>query len=63
MGSVYLDKAGAIKRTKRAHFVITERGKKLLAECPKEINNGILRQFPEFVAFFAPKASGQNEPA
>ena len=59
----YLDKAGAIKRTKRAHFVITERGKKLLAENPKQINVTILRQFPEFLAFQAPKVSGKSEPA
>jgi restriction system protein len=59
----YLDKAGAIKRTRRAHFLITERGRKLLAENPKEISVAILRQFPEFVAFVASKASGQNEPA
>jgi restriction system protein len=58
----YFEKAGAIKRTKRAHIVITERGKKLLAENPKQINVAILRQFPEFVAFLAPKASGQDEP-
>src|SRR5271169_5820112 len=43
----YLDKAGAIKRTRRAHFVTTERGKKLLAENPKEISVAILRQFHE----------------
>jgi restriction system protein len=59
----YLDKAGAIKRTRRAHFVITERGKKLLAENPNEISVAILRQFAEFVAFITPKASGHDEPA
>ena len=31
----YLDKAGAIKKTRRSHFVITDRGKKLLAENPQ----------------------------
>src|SRR5690242_13412475 len=46
----YLDKAGAIKKTRRSHFVITERGKKLLTENPERINVNILRQFPEFVA-------------
>src|SRR5471030_1966850 len=30
----YLDKSGAIKKTRRSHFIITERGKKLLAENP-----------------------------
>ena len=57
----YLDKAGALRRTRRAHFVITDRGKKLLAEHPDYINVKILRQFPEFVAFHAPKATGEND--
>jgi restriction system protein len=51
----YLDKAGAIKRTRRSHFEITERGRKLLADNPKKINVQILRQFPEFVTFQTPK--------
>jgi restriction system protein len=59
----YLTKAGALKRTKHAHFAITERGKKLLAENPKEIGVVILRQFAEFLAFLAPKVAGKDEPA
>jgi restriction system protein len=39
----YLDKAGAIKRTRRAHFEITERGKKLLAQYPSKIDNSVLK--------------------
>ena len=58
----YLDKAGAIKKTRRSHFVITERGKKLLAENPERINVNILRQFPEFVSFQTPKATDKEEP-
>ena len=57
----YLDKAGALKRTRRAHFVITDRGKKLRAANPDYINVKVLRQFPEFVAFHAPKATGEND--
>lgn len=56
----YLAKAGAIKKTKRSHFMITERGEKLLAENPTQINAATLRQFPEFLAFQRPKPS-QNE--
>jgi restriction system protein len=41
----YLGTAGALKRTKHAHFAITERGKKLLAENPIQISFAILRQF------------------
>jgi restriction system protein len=59
----YLTKAGALERTKHAHFAITELGKKLLVENPKEINVAILRQFPEFLAFLAPKVAGKDEPA
>lgn len=47
----YLDKAGALTRTRRSHFVITERGKKLLADHPARIEARTLRQFPEFLAF------------
>jgi restriction system protein len=53
----YLDKAGAIRRTRRAHFEITNRGKQLLAKYPDRIDNGVLRQFPEFIAFITPKVS------
>jgi restriction system protein len=50
----YLDKAGALKRTRRSHFVVTERGQQLLKQYPDRIDTGILRQFPEFVAFQTP---------
>ena len=53
----YLDKAGALKRTRRSHFVVTERGKELLAKYPTRIDGSVLRQFPEFVAFQTPKSS------
>jgi restriction system protein len=53
----YLDKAGAIKKTRRSHFVITDRGRRLLADNPDRISVPILRQFAEFVAFQKPKAS------
>lgn len=58
----YLEKAGAIKKTKRSHFIITDRGQKLLAENPTSISAAVLRQFPEFLAFQRPKPS-QNEEA
>lgn len=57
----YLDKAGAIKWTRRSHFEITERGSKLLAENPTRINAQVLKQFPEFIAFQAPKPSAGVE--
>ena len=57
----YLDKAGAIKRTRRSHFQITDRGKQLLAENPTKIDAKVLKQFPEFVAFKSPKIGCDTE--
>jgi restriction system protein len=47
----YLTKAGLLKATKRAHFVITERGIQALQDTKAVINNDYLKQFDEFVAF------------
>jgi restriction system protein len=47
----YLDKAGALRRTRRSHFVVTERGKELLKKHPDRIDGHILQQFPEFLEF------------
>ena len=57
----YLDKAGAIKRTRRSHFVITDRGKQLLTDNPIRIDVRVLKKFPEFVAFQSPKLAGKLE--
>ncbi|MBL0268066.1 MAG: restriction endonuclease [Chitinophagaceae bacterium] len=47
----YMNKAGLLDSTKRAHFRITERGLQLLNEQPKEISSEILFRYPEFVEF------------
>jgi restriction system protein len=47
----YLTKAGLLKVTKRAHFVITERGTKALLDTDAVIDNKYLKKFDEFVAF------------
>jgi restriction system protein len=47
----YLIQAGLLEATKRAHFKITDRGKKSLAENPSRIDVGYLSQFPEFLQF------------
>lgn len=57
----YLDKAGAIKRTRRSHFEITERGKQLLQENPTRIDVRVLKQFPEFIAFQTPRGGDEVE--
>jgi restriction system protein len=56
----YLAKAGAIKRTKRSHFAITERGLKLLSDYPDKIDTSVLKQFPEFLGFFSPAVEDTN---
>jgi restriction system protein len=56
----YLDKSGALKRTRRSHFVVTDRGQQLLKQYPDRIDSRILRQFPEFVAFQNPEAKADE---
>ena len=47
----YLGKAGLIQLTRRGHFVISERGRAVLASPPPQINIKFLETFPEFKAF------------
>lgn len=47
----YLQRAGVLKPTRRAHFQITERGKQVLSEHPSRIDIEYLERFPEFVEF------------
>lgn len=56
----YLAKAGAIKRSRRGHFHITERGLELLKDNPKRIDIKTLKKFPEFVVFQAPKPKADS---
>ncbi len=44
----YLGKAGLVELTRRAHFQITDRGRKLLVRPPERIDIKFLSQFPEF---------------
>ncbi|UVO32263.1 restriction endonuclease [Bradyrhizobium arachidis] len=58
----YLDKAGALKRTRRSHFVVTDRGRELLKQNPDRVDARTLRQFAEFLAFQTPRVeSGEAE--
>lgn len=47
----YLKQAGLINSPRRAHFVITERGKAVLAENPPRIDVNYLTRFSEFKEF------------
>ena len=44
-------KAGLLRRPRRGHYQITERGKEVLASNPREINVKFLDRFQEFVEF------------
>jgi restriction system protein len=47
----YLKKAGLLSSPRRGYFKITDRGREILKENPKEINQKYLERFPEFVEF------------
>ena len=47
----YLTKAGLLEVTRRAHFIITERGSTALKDKQAVIDNKYLKQFDEFIAF------------
>lgn len=47
----YMVKAGLLQRTKRGHFTATERGRAVLSQNPKRIDNKVLYQFQEFRDF------------
>jgi restriction system protein len=47
----YLVKAGLLQPTKRGYFTITDRGRAVLAQNPRRIDNSFLDQFEEFRKF------------
>jgi len=47
----YLAKAGLLEATRRGHFVMTDRGREVLASRPDELSGKYLERFPEFVEF------------
>jgi restriction system protein len=49
--SIYLQRAGLLRRPKRGCYQITERGHEVLNENPQKININFLDKFPEFVEF------------
>lgn len=52
----YFIQAGILKATRRAHFMITGRGKALLIQGHQRIDVRVLNQFPEFVEFHSSSA-------
>lgn len=57
----YLTQANLVRSTRRAHFIVTERGKEVLAKDPTKIDNDFLQQFEEFRAFRARSKSLDTE--
>lgn len=55
----HLYRAGLLERPKRGTYSITERGRKILAEFPDRIDQKILRGFPEYMDYLAPRP-GRN---
>lgn len=49
--ATYMKKAGLIEQPRHGVFLITDRGKQVLAENPPQIDVQFLGRFPEFVAF------------
>lgn len=58
----YLKQAGLVKATKRAHFVITERGREALADKSADINRSYLSRFPEFQEFQSRFRGNETDP-
>jgi restriction system protein len=58
----YLGKAGLVELTKRAHFRITDRGRKVLTAPPERIDIKYLNQFPGFQKF-RDAEEGNGDPA
>ena len=56
----YLKKAGVVEPPKRAHYRITDRGRKVLGQKPERINVKFLEQFEEFREFRARKAKSDE---
>ena len=54
----YLVKAGLLERPQRAKFIITDRGRQVLAATPEAVNTQFLRQYDEFRQF----QTGSHEP-
>lgn len=53
----YMVQAGLLDRPKRGVVELTDRGRRLLDTGPRRVDNDVLSQFPEFVAFMSRSTS------
>ncbi|MDT4292337.1 restriction endonuclease [Methylomonas sp. MO1] len=56
----YLGKAGLVELTKRAHFLITEQGRQVLAASPERLDIKYLNRFPSFQQFREGEGDSEN---
>ncbi len=56
----YLAKARLLEVTRRAHFKITDRGRKVIASHPERVDNTVLMQFAEFREWREKSATGRR---
>lgn len=56
----YLVQAKVLEATRRSHFIITNRGRDLLAVGHARIDNRVLSQFSDFAQFHAPGQNNNN---
>ena len=56
----YLQQAGLLNSSRRAHFEITPRGREILLERPERVDIKLLDRFPEFVEFRTSGQKGQS---
>jgi len=56
--ATYLYRVGLLERPRRSVYVLTDRGRDVLARYPERVDLSVLAQFPEFTAFR--KASGRG---
>ena len=59
----YMDKAELLETPKRGVYVITKRGREVLASKPRKIDHQFLAQFPEFQDFLDQSRRKPTEPA
>lgn len=55
--TTYMAKSGLIDRPKQGIYVITDRGKAILADVSGDLSAPVLKQFPEFVEFMSKPAN------
>lgn len=58
----YLNRAGAVRATKKGHFELTDRGRLLLQQNPSQIRVKQLKAFPEFLQFHTGNSTAEATP-